>query len=116
MCFSGFRRLSGMTRAAGGGPADSRARRRASPPAVNFFRLRLPLAMVFAMKLLGSPLEVYHRTPCRRRGEIAGIPLVPFRHILLLTDKAHNTKLSNDVLVVPMRPRRIDIVLWSLTI
>ena len=34
-------RLSGITRADGGGPASSRARRRASFAAENFFRLAL---------------------------------------------------------------------------
>src|ERR1039457_4403199 len=45
LCLGGFGRLSGMMRPAGGGPANSRARRRASRPAVNFFGLRLLLAM-----------------------------------------------------------------------
>src|SRR4029077_13583352 len=43
LCLGGFRRLSGITRAAGGGPASSRARRLASPPAVNFLGLVLLL-------------------------------------------------------------------------
>ncbi len=53
LCFGGFRRLSGMTRPAGGGPAISRARRRASRPAVNFEGLRLLLAMIFTILHLG---------------------------------------------------------------
>ena len=36
MCFGGLERLSGMTRSAGGVPASSRARRRASFAAANF--------------------------------------------------------------------------------
>jgi hypothetical protein len=43
LCLGGFRRLSGITRPAGGGPANSRARRLASPLAVNFFGLVLDL-------------------------------------------------------------------------
>ena len=35
-----------MIRAAGGGPASSRARRRASPPAVNFFGFFLDLLLL----------------------------------------------------------------------
>src|SRR5579862_2792998 len=38
LCFGGFRRLSGITRAGGGLPAESRARRRASFDAENFLR------------------------------------------------------------------------------
>ena len=48
LCFGGFKRLSGMTRAAGGGPANSRARRRASLPAENFLDLRLRALILFS--------------------------------------------------------------------
>jgi hypothetical protein len=41
LCFTGFKRLSGITRSLGGGPANSRARRRASFAAENFGSLRL---------------------------------------------------------------------------
>src|ERR1035437_6120479 len=57
LCLGGFRRLSGMMRPAGGGPANSRARRRASRPAVNFFGLRLLLAID------RLPDASYHATP-----------------------------------------------------
>jgi hypothetical protein len=46
LCLGGFSRLSGITRAAGGGPASSRARRLASIPAVNFVGLFLDLVMI----------------------------------------------------------------------
>jgi hypothetical protein len=46
LCLEGFKRLSGITRAAGGDPANSRARRLASPPAVNFLGLDLVLLLL----------------------------------------------------------------------
>ena len=46
LCLEGFKRLSGITRAAGGDPANSRARRLASPPAVIFLGLDLVLLLL----------------------------------------------------------------------
>jgi hypothetical protein len=46
LCLDGLTRLSGMTRAAGGDPARSRARRRASRAAVNFLGFDLDLLLL----------------------------------------------------------------------